>query len=219
MKQVRILIADDHEVTRDGAQRLIEREAGWEVCGTATTGREAVEQAAKLHPDVVVLDMSMPELNGLEAARQIKRLVPQSEILIFTGYDDTTEMIREVFEAGVKSVILKGQASSQLVEAIRSLCERKAFFTSNVSQALFSRLLDSSKQKPKGNKNSRPLTGREREVVQLLAEGKSNKQVASTLGVGTRTIEAHRASITRKLSLDSFAALVRYAIRSKITRA
>lgn len=217
VKRVQILIADDHEVTREGARRLIEREPGWEVCGIATTGREAVEQAAKLHPDVVVLDMSMPELNGLEAARQIKRLVPRSEILIFTGYDDTNELIHEVFEAGVKSVILKGEASSQLVEAIRSLCEGKAFFTSRVSHALFSRLLDGSRRTSKTS--ARSLTAREREVVQLLAEGKSNKQVANTLGVGTRTIEAHRASITRKLGLDSFAALVRYAIRNKITRA
>jgi DNA-binding NarL/FixJ family response regulator len=197
---------------------MIDREPGWEVCGTAITGREAVQQAVQLQPDVVVLDMSMPDLNGFEAARQIKRALPHTEILIFTGFA-MDEMIPELFEAGVKGLILKSEAASQLVDAIRSLGQHKPFFTKKVSEALFAKFLGRSGSKAIPTRVSDHLSAREREIVQLLAEGKSNKQVADTLSIGMRTVETHRAVITRKLHLDSFAALVRYAIRHNIIQA
>ncbi|MBV9658607.1 MAG: response regulator transcription factor [Verrucomicrobia bacterium] len=219
---MRILIADDHEVVREGARMLIEREPGWEVCGVAENGRDAVTLAAKLQPDVVVLDLSMPELNGLDAALQIKRQLAQTEVLIFTG-QETDELVRKVFEAGAKSFILKSEASRHLVEAIRSLCQHKPFFTTTVSAVLFARFLErchgGSSQSDSDEQTADRLSPREREIVQLLAEGRSNKDVANMLGISLRTAETHRATILRKLRLDSFAGLVRYAIRNKIIEA
>jgi DNA-binding NarL/FixJ family response regulator len=214
---LRILIADDHDVMREGTRAVIERQPGWKVCGVAATGREAVEQAFALEPDIVVMDMSMPELNGLDAAQQIKRRLPKTEILIFTAHQ-TDELVREVFEAGVKSFISKSEAHHFLVEAIRSLSQHKPFFINKVSEILFSDILNRSERNPS---RSRPgqLSAREREIVQLLAEGRSNKEVAGTLGISIRTAETHRASVLRKLSLDSLAGLVRYAIRNKIVEA
>jgi DNA-binding NarL/FixJ family response regulator len=214
---LRILIADDHDVMREGTRALIERQPGWEVCGVAGTGREAVAQAILLQPNIVIMDMSMPDLNGLDAAVQIKRRLPGTEILIFTAHQ-TDELIREVFEAGAKSFIFKSEAHQFLIEAIRSLAEHKPFFTSQVSEVLFAEMLNRSGATPPMQAGQR-LTPREREIVQLLAEGSSNKKVAGTLGISIRTAETHRASVLRKLNLDSLASLVRYAIRNKIIEA
>lgn len=215
---VRILIADDHDVMREGTRAIIERQPGWEVCGVAATGREAVEQAIALEPDVVVMDMTMPELNGLDAAQQIRRRLPQTEIIIFTAHQ-TDELIREVFEAGAKSFIFKSEAHHFLVAAIQSLSEHKPFFTNKVAEVLFAEIINRSGATPHAAETSKRLSAREREVVQLLAEGKSNKDVAGTLGISIRTAETHRASVLRKLSLDSLASLVRYAIRHKMIEA
>ena len=215
---LRILIADDHDVMREGTRAVIERQPGWEVCGIAGNGREAVAQAIQLQPDVVIMDMTMPELNGLDAAVQIKRRLPRTEILMFTAHE-TDELIREAFEVGVKSFIFKSEAHTYLVEAIQSLSQHKPFFTNKVSEVLFAEILDRSEAKPHAAQTSKRLTAREREIVQLLSEGGSNKEVADTLGISVRTAETHRASILRKLSLDSLASLVRYAIRNKIIEA
>jgi DNA-binding NarL/FixJ family response regulator len=212
---LRILIADDHDVMREGTRAVIERQPGWEVCGIAVTGREAVKQAFALKPDVVVMDMSMPELNGLDAAVQIKRRLPQTEILIFTAHQ-TDKLIREVFEAGAKSFIFKSDAHHFLVEAIESLSKHKPFFTNKVSEVLFAEILHRSEEKSDDAQTSLRLTRREREIVQLLAEGRSNKEIAGVLGVSVRTAETHRANVLRKLNLDSVASLVRYAIRNKM---
>jgi two-component system, NarL family, response regulator NreC len=214
---LRILIADDHEVMREGARAMIERQPGWEVCGMAATGREAVEQAFALEPDVVVMDMSLPELNGLEATQQIKSRLPQTEILIFTAHQ-VEELFPEVFKAGAKSLIFKSDASTYLVEALQSLSQHKPFFTSKVSEILFSGIANRVEGKRSAEPGQR-LSAREREIVQLLAEGKSNKGVAEALGISVRTAEAHRASIMRKLDVDSIAGLVRYAVRNKIVEA
>jgi DNA-binding NarL/FixJ family response regulator len=215
---LRILIADDHEVMRDGTRALIERQPGWEVCGVAGNGRAAVAQAIQLQPNIVIMDMSMPDLNGLDAAIQIKRRLPRTEILIFTAHE-TDELIREVFEAGAKSYIFKSEAHHFLVDAIQSLSEHKPFFTSRVSEVLFAEMLSRSGTAPEATQTKRRLTPREREIVQLLAEGSSNKKVAGLLGISIRTAETHRASVLRKLNLDSLASLVRYAIRNKIIEA
>jgi DNA-binding NarL/FixJ family response regulator len=212
---VRILIADDHDVMREGTRAVIERQPGWEVCGIATTGREAVDQALALEPDVVVMDMSMPELNGLDAAVKIKRRLPRTEILIFTAHE-TDDLIREVFESGAKGFINKSEAHELLVQAIQSLSEHKPFFTTKVSDVLFAEILNRSGATPHATQTTTQLSTREREIVQLLAEGRSNKEVAGTLGISIRTAETHRANVLRKLSLDSLADLVRYAIRHKM---
>jgi DNA-binding NarL/FixJ family response regulator len=218
MVPLRILVADDHEMMLAGVCGVIERQSGWEVCGVATTGREAVEQALALEPDIVVMDMSMPGLNGLDAAVQIKRHLPQTEILILSAHE-TEDLIREVFAAGIKSFIFKSQAQHFLVEAIQSLSQHKPFFISQVSEALFAEMLNRSESKPDTAQTSEGLTAREREIVQLLAEGSSNKEIAGTLGISTRTAETHRANVLRKLRLSSVAEVVRYAIRNKMIEA
>jgi two-component system response regulator NreC len=215
---LRILIADDHDVMRDGTRALIERQPGWEVCGLAATGREAVAQAILLQPDIVIMDMSMPELNGLDAAVQIRRRLPGTEILMFTAHE-TEELVREVFEAGAKSFIFKSDAHDFLVDAIQSLAQHKPFFTSKVSEILFADLLSRSEGNANGAQPGQRLSEREREVVQLVAEGRSNKETADALGISVRTAETHRAHVLRKLNLDSVAGLVRYAIRNKIIEA
>ena len=212
---LRILIADDHDVMREGTRLVIERQPGWEVCGMARTGREAVAQAIQLQPDIVIMDMTMPELNGLDAAVQIKRRAPNSEILIFSAHE-TDELIREVFATGVKSFILKSEAPDCLVEAIQSLSQHKPFFTNKVSEILFTSILNRSERDPDGSQMGQRLSVREREILQLLAEGGSNKEIADALGISVRTAETHRATILRKLKLDSVASLVRYAIRNHI---
>jgi len=212
---LRILIADDHDVMRQGTRAVIERQPGWEVCGLASTGREAVAQALALKPDIVVMDMTMPELNGLDAAIQIKRQVPAPEILMFTAHE-SDEPIRQAFEAGVKSFISKVEAYQLLVDAIESLARHKPFFTAKVSETLFSAILNRAEGKGGEIGTGQRLSGREREIVQLIAEGKSNKEVADALGISVRTAETHRANILRKLKLESVASLVRYAIRNKI---
>ena len=217
MNPLRILIADDHEVVRDGLRALIEHEPGWEVCGTAVTGREAVERAKELKPDIAVLDMTMPELSGLEAVRQIKRALPQTEVLVFSAHR-SEEVVAQVFDAGAKSYICKADAGRYLVAAIRSLAEHKPFFTPEVSQILFAKFLAADGSRKNGTAEQK-LTTREREIVRLLAEGRSNKETASLLGISVRTCETHRASLMRKLGLDSLASLVRYAVRNHIIEA
>jgi DNA-binding NarL/FixJ family response regulator len=217
MSPLRILIADDHEVVRDGMRALIEREPGWEVCGIATNGQEAVDSAKKLKPEVVVLDMTMPELDGLAALRQIKQALPDTEVVMFSAHH-SEDVIEQLFDAGAKSYIQKSDAGRHLVTAIKSLAEHKPFFTPEISEILFAKFFSGGS----GNKQSRldhSLTAREREIVRLLAEGKSNKEIASSLGISIRTAETHRATLMRKLDVDSVSALVRYAIRNNIIEA
>jgi two-component system, NarL family, response regulator NreC len=217
MRRLRILIADDHEVMRTGVRALIEQEPEWQVCGTATNGQEAVDAARKQKPDVVILDMTMPELDGLEALREIKRALPNTEVVIFSAYH-SEEVIGQLFEAGAKSYVQKSDVSRHLVTAIKSLAEHKPFFTSEISQILFAKFLSGSAGK-KQNVQEHTVTSRERDVVRLLAGGNSNKEVANCLGISIRTAETHRATLMRKLGLESLAALVRYAIRNNIIEA
>ena len=216
--QLRILIADDYDIVREGTCAVIERHPGWVVCGTAKTGREALEMTAQLEPDVVIMDMAMPELNGLDATRQIKKLPFTTEILIFTAHE-TDDLIREVFEAGAKGFINKAEAHTYLTEAIESLSRHEPFFTTKVSNILFAHVLGPSKGSRDQEQAGQRLSTRERQVVQLLAEGKSNKEVANALSLSIRTVETHRATVMRKLGVDSVAGLVRYAIRHHMIEA
>jgi two-component system, NarL family, response regulator NreC len=211
MKNIRVLIADDHDIVRAGVRLLIEKQPGWEVCGEAANGREAVALAEKFQPDVAVLDITMPELNGLEAARQIKQRVPQVEVVMLTAHDNE-DLVHQVFDVGARSYIVKTEAAKHLVPAVRSAHEHKPFFTSKVSEIIFARYLD----RGDGDPENGSLTPRERELLQLLAEGKSNKEAAGTLGISVKTVESHRAAVMHKLRLKSVSDLVRYAIRNKI---
>jgi DNA-binding NarL/FixJ family response regulator len=212
--RIRILIADDHALIREGTRGVIAQNPAWDVCGQASTGRQAVEQAIALKPDVVIIDMTMPELNGLDAAIQIKRALPETEIAMLSGYG-SEDLVRSAFEAGVKSFILKTETEEFLVEAVKALASHRPYLTPRVSQILFSNLVETP-QGGAGAGSREPLTGREREVLQLIAEGKSNKEVAVALDISTRTAENHRANVLRKLNLDSVADAVRYAIRNNM---
>lgn len=215
MKKLRILVADDHEVVRRGIRALLEAQPGWEVAGEAATGREAVEKVKQLKPDVVVLDITMPELNGLEAARRILVAAPKTEVLILTMHS-SDEIVRDVLEAGARGYVLKSDAGRDLVTAVAQLCQHKPFLTPHVTEFVLDNYLEHDTRE---QNSGRVLTAREREVVQLLAEGKSNKEVAATLGISVKTIEAHRANIMHKLNLHSLGDLVHYAIRNKIVEA
>ncbi len=211
MTALRILLADDHEVVRRGVRVLLEAHPGWQVCDEAVEGREAVAKAGRLLPDVVILDIGMPLLNGLEAARQIRRTSPRCEVLILTMHE-SEQLIREVLASGARGYVLKTDAGRNLVNAVEALSRHKTFFTSSVAEFLLQGFLDGRGEPPEPSS----LTQREREVVQLLAEGKGNKEVANTLGISVRTAETHRTNIMRKLGCHSFSDLVRYAIRNSI---
>ena len=209
----RILIADDHEIVRRGLRALLPAEEEWEICGEAATGREAVSMAEKLMPDIVIMDIGMPDLNGLDATQQIRRVCPKTEVLIFTA-NETEEIVRNVFKAGARSYLLKGEANKHLLPALEMLKKHRTYFSSKVSEMIFSGYMKGSV-----GVEGATLTPRERETVQLIAEGKSNKEVAETFGISVKTVETHRAAIMRKLHLESSAALVRYAIRNGIVQA
>ncbi len=211
---VRILVADDHVVMRRGLRALLAEHKGWEVCGEAENGREAVDLAVRLRPDVAVLDFSMPELNGLEATRRIRKQVPDTEVLIFTLYE-TDQLVREVLRAGARGYVLKSDAVLHLTAAVEALAKRQAFFTPGISKTLLTTFLGAEELWHEGS-TSTGLTTREREVVQMLAEGKSNKEVASTLYISLNTVETHRATIMRKLGFTSIVEIVRYAVRNKL---
>ena len=214
MKPVRILIADDHEVVRHGVRTILERQAGWVVCGEASTGREAVAKAVDLRPDVVVLDLSMPELNGLEATRQIRRLLP-AKILILTVHE-SDQLVTEVVDAGADGYVLKADAGRTLVAAINALLAGGEFFSERVHALAAHRRARRHRVSVGSVPDSGRLTPREREVLQLLAEAKSNKEIGTALGITTKTAETHRSHIMTKLSLHSMSELVRYAVRNRV---
>lgn len=213
MASAKLLIADDHELVREGLRKVLAVRRDWIICAEAQNGREAVTLSAQHQPDVSILDFSMPELNGLEATRQIRELCPNTEVLILTMHD-TDRLVREVLAAGARAFIMKSDASRLLIQGVESLLHHKPFFTERVSELVLAGFLDPSEAK--SSDASVPLTPREREIVQLVAEGKSNKEVADALDISVKTVETHRANIMSKLDLRAVADLVRYAIRNGI---
>lgn len=217
MNPLRIVVVDDHAVVRRGVRALLESQSGWEVAAEATTGREAVDVAKRLQPDVVVMDLSLPDLNGLDATREILKGSPRTEVLVLTMHH-SEELVRDVLHAGARGYVLKSDADANLIAAVDSLRQHKPFLTSTVTAFV----LDDYLRQPQGLDPDAPrtmVTPREREIIQLLAEGKSNKEAASVLGISVKTIESHRANLMRKLRLQSLSDLVRYAIRNKIVQA
>jgi DNA-binding NarL/FixJ family response regulator len=213
MKKIRILIADDHDIVRRGLRPLIESEYGWEVCGEAVTGREAVAMAESLKPDIVILDVGMPEVNGVEATRQIRQARAETEVLAFTG-TESESLVHQLFAAGARACVLKSEAGDQLIPAIKALSQHRPYLASRISQAVFERYLQGGLAPDDDTPGG--LSARERETIRLLAEGKSNKEVAAAVGISVKTVESHRAAIMRKLGFTSFSDLVRYAVRNHI---
>lgn len=213
----RILIADDHAVVRRGLRSLLEAQPGWEVCGEASNGHDAIEQSIRLRPDVIVMDVSMPDLNGVEATRQILAVAPESQVLVLTMHD-APEIIERMVAAGARGYVLKSDAERDLASAVHAMCHCKPFLTPAASEVMLGMSRDRASGRRKGSSLHAGLTAREVQVVRLLAEGKSNKQVAAALNVSVRTIESHRSKAMRTLALKSFSDLVRFAVRHKLVR-
>ncbi|MGA3194009.1 MAG: response regulator transcription factor [Terriglobales bacterium] len=214
--KLRILVADDHEVVRRGLCTLLQAHEGWEICGEAIDGRDAVEKAKTLKPDVVILDVGMPNLNGLAATRQLMQQDPRYKIIVLT-ITDVDQVIREALDAGARGFVLKSDAARDLVTAVEALQRNRMFFTSRVNEMVLAGFLDKGTTVSRGDTPKMPtLTAREHEVIQLLAEGKSSKEVACLLNLSTKTAETHRSNIMRKLGFHSIRDLVVYAIQNNI---
>jgi DNA-binding NarL/FixJ family response regulator len=215
-RTLRILLADDHELVRRGIRGLLRSRRGWRVIGEAANGREAVEKANKLKPDVAVVDVSMPELDGLQVTRQIRDASPNTEVVILTMHE-SDQMVRRVLGVGALGYVLKSDLAANLVKAVIAVSVGKLFLTPKVSDIVVRGFLKNGKQTdtPERREELRP-TPRQAEIIRLLAEGKANKVIADDLGITIRTVETHRAKIMQKFGLHSLAELVHYAIRQKI---
>jgi len=216
IKTVRVLVVDDHDVVCAGLEKMINSQPDMEVCGLAGSGTEALEMARTLNPEVVVLDMNMTGMNGLDCARKMRTELPQCEVVLFTGLE-TDNLMRQAFASGAKSFILKTDAREHLLEAIRSLAQHKPYFTGKVSDVIFARLLRGSRgNAPEEDAQPGRLSEYELEIVRRLALGDGNRDLAQKLGVNLRTAEGHRAALMRKMNFESLADLVRYAVRNGI---
>ena len=216
MKKTRILLVDDHQVVRRGVAALVQdARPDWEVCGEASTGREAVTAAAGLKPDIVVMDISMPDMTGLDATREILKDNPRTEVLILSVHE-SEQMVHDVLAAGAHGYILKRDAGNELIQALEAVRQHKLFFTSRVSEVVLSGYLGRSAEKSLSDGPVSRLSSRESQIVKLVAEGKCNKEIADILDISVKTVESHRAHIMEKLGLHSVTELVRYAIRNNL---
>jgi DNA-binding NarL/FixJ family response regulator len=211
-RAVRILIADDHELVRQGMRAILADEPNWTVCGEATTGREALSQALELRPDIMILDVGLPELNGLEVTRRVLSVMPVAVLIVTVHESD--EVVQGALDAGASGYVLKAEAGRTLIEAVRSILNDGQFISERLRAAAFHGSPDTLGQSPRSHTSR--LTSREREVLQLLAEGAANKEIGAALGITTKTAETHRARIMAKLELHSMSELVRYAVRNRI---
>ena len=217
MGELRLLVADDHEIVRTGVKSLLEKQPGWKVQAEAVDGRDAVAKVKELKPVIAVLDISMPSLNGLEATRQIVKEAGDTKVLILTMHE-SEPLIREVLDAGAQGYLLKNDTGRDLVAAVDALQRNKTFFTSKVARMVLEGYLRKGNPAKESGSRKALLTARQREIVQLIAEGKSSKEVAVALGLSVKTAETHRANIMRRLDCHSVSELVRYAIRNEIVQ-
>ncbi len=212
---MRILVADDHDIIRRGLKQLLTAHPGWDVCAEAKTGREAVDLAEQFKPEVVVMDISMPDLNGLEAARRIRKVLPKTEIVILTLHF-SDRLVEEIVSSGARAYVMKSDADRDLVTAVEALGNHRRFFTAQAANILFDGFRKANgRAEPQVPLRGR-LTSRERQILQLIAEGKSSKEVAAALNLSVKTAETHRANIMRKLDMHSISELVRYAVKNQI---
>jgi DNA-binding NarL/FixJ family response regulator len=214
-KRLRILVADDHELVRRGIRDLLRAQRGWTIVGEAVNGQEAVEKANKLKPDVAILDISLPDSDGLQVTGQIRELVPTTEIIVLTAHE-SEQMVRRVLQAGALGYVSKSDPATHLVNAVRHVSAGKQFLTPGITDMVLKGYLKAKNPvDTTGHSQTRP-TPREVEVIRLLAEGRANKEIALRLGITSRTVETHRANIMLKLGLHSRTELIYYAIRHKI---
>jgi DNA-binding NarL/FixJ family response regulator len=216
VNSLRILIVDDHAVVRRGVRALLESRPDWVIVAEATNGRDAVEAAARLRPDIVVMDLGLPDMNGLDATTEIIKQLPSTEVLILTMHH-SEELARTVLKAGARGYVLKSDADENLTVAVDTLSHHKPFLSARVTEFVLDDYLRCGDTKDT-DLSVAALTSRERQTIQLLTEGKSNKEAAAVLGLSVKTVEAHRSNVMRKLRLRTFTDLVRYAIRNKITQ-
>lgn len=212
---LRIVIAEDHDVVRRGLRDLLGGHEGWEIAGEARTGRQAVEVARRVRPDVVVADLSLPELSGLDAIRQIRSDLPQTEICAFSMHEDEL-FVGDAIAAGARAYVVKSEPGARVLEAVEALARHEPYFTPRVADLILRALIRARASGGGPGVVADPLTDREREVAQLLVEGLGSRAVASRLGITTKTVDTHRSAIMRKLGLASMADLVRYAIRNRL---
>jgi DNA-binding NarL/FixJ family response regulator len=210
---LRILIADDHDLMRRGIKALLESYSGWSICAEAQTGHEAVKRAEESRPDIAVLDITMPELNGIDAARKIQKQSPNTRILILSMHF-SEQLTAELLAAGIHGYIVKSDSERDLARAVEALAAGKFFFTPLATKEMLAAFKSESSREPEPA--DARLTTREREILHLLSEGKSNKEIATILGISTKTAETHRSNIMSKLDLHSISLLVRYAVRNRI---
>lgn len=215
MKKLRILIADDHGLVRRGARAVLQSRHGWRVVGEAANGREAVEKTIKLKPDVAIVDISMPELDGVEVVRQVREAVPATKILVLTMHE-SDQMVRRALDAGAHGYLLKSDLTECLAKAVKAIADAKRFLTPRVSEIVLDGFLKTKSDHQQGERRGMRTTPREIEIIRLLAEGKSNKEIAALLGITVRTVETHRAKIMLKLGLHSLAELIHYALHNEI---
>lgn len=211
MKSLRILIADDHEVVRRGIRTLLESRPEWDVCAEAATGREAIEYAGKLSPDLVLLDITMPDTDGLEAIPQILNVCPDAKILVLTMHD-SGEIASKVLATGASGLVLKSDAAQDLVTAVQAIEAGKPFLSPAVTKIILGQLVKTRQPGPSPS----DLTPRELEILKLLAQGRSHKEVAYALDISIKTVGAHSANIMRKLEIHALSDLIHFAIRHKI---
>jgi DNA-binding NarL/FixJ family response regulator len=216
MCAVSLLVADDHEIVRRGIRALIQEQPEWQIAAEAKDGRDAVTKATEFQPDVAILDITMPSLNGLDAAKQIAELSPRTKVLILTIHE-SDQLSRKALDAGARGYMLKTDAAVDLITAVSSLLSNRTFFTPKVAQMVLNGYLGKWSTASEGAPLQ--ITAREREIVQLLAEGKNSKEVATVLDISVKTVESHRSNILRKLHCHSVTDLVRYAIRNHIVEA
>jgi DNA-binding NarL/FixJ family response regulator len=213
---VRILLADDHDVVRRGLRVLLQEHAGWEICGEAMTGREAVDLAREMQPDVAIIDLMMPDLNGLGVTSQIRKASERTQVLIFTMHHNET-LIHGVLEAGARGYLLKTDAEQHVVTAVETLLRGQPYFSAQVSETVLEGFLRSGRHAAADSVVVPRLTPREGEIIQLLAEGHRNKKIAQMLGISIKTVETHRTALMRKIGVRSIVELVRYAVRNNLT--
>jgi DNA-binding NarL/FixJ family response regulator len=211
MEQIRVLLADDHMVVRQGLRALLETEQDIAVVGEAETGRQAVQLTKKLLPSVVVMDIAMPLLNGLEATRQITKEVPSARVLVLSGYSDG-EYVQQLTQAGAAGYMLKQTAAVDLIKAVRETKKGNAFFSPAISKRILDQCREAFTNGTPIGKRSDSLTSREAEVLQLIAEGAPNKQIAAELNISIKTVEKHRQQVMNKLNIHDIAGLTRYAM-------
>jgi DNA-binding NarL/FixJ family response regulator len=212
MPDLRILIADDHELIRRGIRNLISSRGNWQIVGEASDGAEAVEKTRSVKPDVAILDFSMPKMNGPAVASKIAESSPGTSVVVLTMHD-SDQVVREVLRSGAKGFVLKSDADKDLIEAVEAVAQKRHFFSRRVADMVFNDYLSGRTAAPHRKMMSVTITTREREVLSLLAEGETSKQIAAKLAISIRTVESHRIHINRKLGFGSLAELVRYAIR------